>query len=123
MTYYTPPDSPAIGACLSCNSLFLIQGTNVTCILCGQPPAFTLPFSPAPVGAPLAASPETPPEPVEGPATLIGVTCPHCAGQVQLSITDTEITVLPPPPPPTPEEEPIAEALLAEPPLIERAPH
>lgn len=102
----------AIGACLNCRQLFLITPDTETCYLCGRLPAYTLRF-------PLASQPEpvvpgTYPEelPPAAPPTLIGITCPHCQGNVQLSITDSEIAVVPPPLPVADEEpaEPAAAA-------------
>jgi hypothetical protein len=106
------PPQVRIGACLKCRQLFLVTYDSPNCYLCGDPPAYTLPFT--------AAAPSAQPEPVEGPTTpppaappiLIGVTCPHCQGNVQLSISDSEISVLPPPVP-VADEEP-AEPLLSE---------
>lgn len=40
--------APAIGACFPCRQLFLVTPETPNCILCGQPPAYTLPFSHAP---------------------------------------------------------------------------
>jgi hypothetical protein len=110
MTQLNYPSAYAIGACLPCNHLFLVGPASVDCPLCGRPPAYTLPFT----AVALSAHPEpvegSTPAPPAAPPTLIGVTCPHCDGNVQLSITDSEIAVIPPPPqpPPTAEEEPTA---------------
>lgn len=98
------PSQVAIGACLHCRQLFLITPDTPTCYLCGRTPAYSLPF---PAGVSSAH-----PEPVEGPvipppeqpAMLIGITCPHCHSNVQLSITDSEIAVVPPPVPVADEE-------------------
>ncbi len=93
-----PNPDYAIAACLNCNSLFLRTPTNSVCLLCGRPPAYLLSFHfaggaeiPAgEEGAPASAPPAVP--------ILIGVTCPHCHGDVRLSITDTEISVVQPAP-------------------------
>lgn len=106
MTQPTEVAQVAIGACLSCHQLFLVTPESAVCILCGRPPAYTLPFSAMEqVGPTPESTPTASPSPVQ-PPTLIGVTCPHCHGNVQLSITDTEITVIPPPPPEPAEEVP-----------------
>jgi hypothetical protein len=98
------PPQVRIGACLRCRQLFLVTYDSPSCYLCGDPPAYTLPFT--------AAAPSAQPEPVEGltpsppaaPPTLIGITCPHCHSNVQLSISDSEISVVPPPLPVADEE-------------------
>jgi len=95
----------AIGACLNCRQLFLITPDTETCYLCGRLPAYTIGFPPASVHEPwvlLTYPEELPPE---QPPVLIGVTCPHCHNNVQLSISNSEISVLPPPAPEPQEEE------------------
>lgn len=96
----------AIGACLNCRQLFLITPDLETCYLCGRPPAYRLAFPLAPSHAPVGL--ETPLEelPPAGSPILIGITCPHCHDNVQLSISDSEISVVPPPVPEPEEEEP-----------------
>jgi hypothetical protein len=96
----------AIGACLNCRQLFLITPDTPTCYLCGRPPAYGLAFAavvssahPGPVEGPAISPPAAPP-------ILIGVTCPHCQHNVQLSISDSEISVLLPPAPEPEDEEP-----------------
>lgn len=67
--------APAIGACLNCRSLFLVTFDTPNCILCGNPPAFTLPFAPA-RGEPVEPREEQPapaeeaPEPI--PTGIVG---------------------------------------------------
>lgn len=58
--------APAIGACLNCRSLFLVTFDTPNCILCGNPPTYTLPLTsayPEPV-----EEPEQQPAPAEEPA-------------------------------------------------------
>ena len=52
MTQPVDPLAPAIGACLACNQIFLIPPGGANCLLCGRPPAYTMPFTPAPSGTP-----------------------------------------------------------------------
>jgi hypothetical protein len=94
----------AIGACLNCRQLFLITPDGETCYLCGRLPAYCLAFPPASQPEPVV--PGTYPEelPPAAPPTLIGITCPHCHSNVQLSISDSEISVVPPPLPVADEE-------------------
>lgn len=61
MTQPTDILAPSIGACLNCRSLFLVLPETPNCILCGQPPAYVLPFPDVPPGL---AEP-APGEPVE----------------------------------------------------------
>lgn len=96
----------AIGACLSCRSLFLVTYDTPNCLLCGRLPAFTLPFATAH------------PEPVEGPETVLEglpppapvatwtISCPHCEGDIEVEVTEGEISVRAPFLPPAPPEEP-----------------
>jgi len=96
----------AIGACLNCRQLFLITLDTPNCYLCGRAPAYTIGFPPASVHDLLQPGPSVVISPPEQPPVLIGVTCPHCHGNVQLSITDSEIAVVPPPAPEPEVEEP-----------------
>jgi hypothetical protein len=95
---------PAIGACLPCNQLFLVTTPDTRCLFCGGLPSTIHPFA-QPLRSGLAAPDEPPPPAAEPTApTIIGVTCPHCHQNLQLSITDTEISVIPPPTPLPAEE-------------------
>lgn len=62
MTQPTDILAPAIGACLNCRSLFLVTIETPACILCGQPPAYTLPFPAVPPGF-VEPTPDEPTEP------------------------------------------------------------
>ncbi len=105
------PVAPAasIGACLTCRQVVLVTPDSPNCLLCGRPPALTLPFS---VAQPTVQ--EVPPPPVEdfAPAeepVYIGITCPHCEQNVQLALTPDNIAVVPPAAPsPSPEPAPAA---------------
>jgi len=104
MVSSSTPNVPAIGGCLRCHQIFLITDASSVCLICGRPPDLTLPFGPIMAAVEslelgLAASAEEPEAPI-----LIAVKCPHCDNDVQLSITDTEISVVPPPPAPPVEE-------------------
>jgi hypothetical protein len=100
------PSQTGIGACLNCRQLFLITPDTPNCYLCGRPPAYTLWFSQAFQDEAFGPRPSPAIPPPEQPAVLIGVTCPHCHGNIQLSISDSEIAVVPPPAPEPQEEEP-----------------
>lgn len=80
--------APAIGACLSCRSLFLVTFDTPNCILCGNPPTYTLSFAPAH------------PEPVEGPPI-----------EEQPAEESTDEEGIMPPPSTAPEEPPAAESV------------
>ena len=96
----------AIGACLNCRQLFLITPDTETCYLCGRLPAYTLRFPLASQPEPVVPGPYPEELPPAAPPTLIGITCPHCHDNVQLSISDSEISVVPPPLP-VDDEEPV----------------
>ena len=109
--------TPAIGGCLQCHQLFLITDTSATCLICGRPPDVWLSFGHlVPVGEDVELAPAAPAGEPE-PPILIAVKCPHCDNDVQLSITDTEISVVPPPFAP-----PADEAAATESPLPAAAP-
>jgi hypothetical protein len=104
MVNASTPTLPAIGACLQCNQLFLVTDTSAACLICGRPPDLSLPFGHfVPAGEDVDLVPTAPAEEPEAPI-LIAVKCPHCDNYVQLSITDTEISVVPPPAAPPVEE-------------------
>ena len=94
----------AIGACLRCRQLFLITPDTPTCYLCGRAPDYITYFAPPDPGRVEWGHPDAALPPPEQPAVLIGITCPHCHSNVQLSISDSEISVLQPPVPIADEE-------------------
>lgn len=98
------PNAPAIGGCLRCHQIFLITDSSAACLICGRPPDLSLPFGQfVPVGEDVDLVPAAPAEEPAAPI-LIAVKCPHCDNDVQLAITDTEISVVPPPAAPPVEE-------------------
>lgn len=85
----------AIGACLSCRSLFLITPSTERCLTCGGPPSHILPFG---LATPVDMTPEpVTPEPTpESPwLSPVPIACPVCACLLELIITDTEILLSP----------------------------
>jgi hypothetical protein len=108
-----PTYSPyAVGACLGCRQLFLVVDSGSACQFCGRPPDRTLAFpSLEPVGDDVQV---VPPAPAEELLAVIPYTikCPHCDNDVDLLITDTEISVLPPPAAPPADEAAATEAPL-----------
>jgi hypothetical protein len=104
MVNASTPNAPAIGGCLRCNQLFLITDSSAACIICGRPPDLSLSFGRfVPAGEDVELVPAGPAEETEAPI-LISVKCPHCDNDVQLSITDAEISVVPPSPGPPADE-------------------
>lgn len=104
MVNESTPNAPAIGGCLRCHQLFLITDSSATCLICGRPPDLSLPFGRfVTAGEDVELVPATSAEEPEAPI-LIAVKCPHCDNDVQLSITDTEISVVPPSPGPPADE-------------------
>ena len=95
MTTPSAPSTVAIGACLSCRSLFLITPATERCLTCGGAPTHVLPFGLAtPVDMTLEpVAPE--PAPESPAADLYTGTCPHCEGCIQVLITDTEVFLSP----------------------------
>jgi hypothetical protein len=104
MVNASTPNAPAIGGCLRCHQIFLITDSSAACLICGRPPDLSLPFGRfVPVGEDVELVPAAPAEEPEAPI-LIAVKCPHCDNDVQLSITDTEISVVSPSPGPPADE-------------------
>lgn len=99
------PAQVAIGACLNCRQLFLITPDSETCYLCGRLPAYRLAFPQAAQHEPVVPGLSPEELPPAGLPILIGITCPHCHANVQLSISDSEISVVPPPAPEPQDEE------------------
>jgi hypothetical protein len=108
MTTPSAPSTVAIGACLSCRSLFLITPDTDRCLLCGRAPSHMLPFGLATpvdmIPEPVASEPT--PEPPAPYVTIIY--CPHCDELVELLVADMEVSVIPPSVAPL-AEEPAAE--------------
>lgn len=80
--------APAIGACLPCRQIFLVTPETPNCVLCGQPPAYTLAFPAVPPGF-VEPAPDEPVEPI--PAAVPSTEASPAADE-QASAAGEELT-------------------------------
>ncbi len=109
MTQEAPAVDAALAVCRNCRNIFLWTTDSENCILCGNPPTWTIDFgasSASPQDGSVGADAEAE---APAPPTRFGIICPGCDLHFDVEITPDAITPIAPP---TPAAEPEAEGAL-----------
>lgn len=97
MTQPAAPIGAAIGGCFQCMNLTLLTADRQVCFICGRPPDCILPFPDTGGVVPVPPSLEEPTAAPPVTAAVYGGKCPHCDGDVLISVTDEAVRIMSPP--------------------------